>query len=84
MRRGTTKQSRPALPPDTRLLSRTDFDALVKHRSHGRCVLCDAPAVDAHNVLDHKLYQDGGYYLCNGAAVCSACSYGHLDHHRIR
>ena len=43
----------------------------MKHRAHGRCVLCDAVAVDAHHVLDRKLYPDGGYYLGNGAAVCS-------------
>ena len=24
-------------------------------------------------MLDRKLYPDGGYYLGNGAAVCSAC-----------
>ena len=73
MRRGTTKQSRPALPPDTQLLSRTDFDALVKHRSHGRCVLCGVPAVDAHHVLDRKLYPDGATsgteQLCAARAI---------------
>lgn len=58
------------------LLSRSDFKDQVFARSKGLCVLCGAPAVDAHHILDRKLYPDGGYYLSNGAAVCAPC---HLD-----
>lgn len=42
-------------------------------RSQGKCVLCAKPAVDAHHILDRKLFEDGGYYLDNGAAVCGDC-----------
>lgn len=52
------------------LLSRDEFKAAVFERSGGRCVLCGGPAVDAHHILDRKLFHDGGYYLSNGAAVC--------------
>lgn len=57
--------------PDT-LLSRDDFQKFVFQRSGGRCVFCDQEAVDAHHILDRKLYADGGYYLGNGAAVCAS------------
>ena len=58
------------------LLTREAFNAKVFARSAGKCVRCGAPAVDAHHVLERKLFPDGGYYLSNGAAVCGPC---HLD-----
>lgn len=63
-------------PPGNALLSREDFAAAVMRRSGNRCVLCGAPAVDAHHILERKLWPDGGYYLDNGAAVCATC---HLE-----
>lgn len=48
-----------------------DFDKLVKLRSRGMCVMCNLPAVDSHHILERKLFPDGGYYLGNGAALCS-------------
>jgi hypothetical protein len=53
------------------LLSREDFKIQVLARSRGKCVFCGAPAVDAHHILDRKLFVDGGYRLSNGAAVCA-------------
>lgn len=58
------------------LLSREAFKHAVFERAHGRCVFCGQPAVDAHHILERKLWPDGGYYLANGAAVCEA---HHLD-----
>lgn len=55
------------------LLTRDAFKQAVFKRSGNLCVLCHAPAVDAHHILDRKLWKDGGYYLANGAAVCEAC-----------
>lgn len=52
------------------LLSRGDFRSAVFQRSGGRCVFCDRQAVDAHHILDRKLFVDGGYRLNNGASVC--------------
>jgi hypothetical protein len=60
----------PATDP---LLGRDAFRQAVFARSQHRCVLCSEPAVDAHHVLERKLFTDGGYYLSNGAAVCAAC-----------
>lgn len=52
------------------LLTREAFKTEVFARSKQRCVFCGAPAVDAHHILERKLFEDGGYYLDNGAAVC--------------
>lgn len=57
-------------------LSRQAFGEQVLHRAKGTCVFCPAPAVDAHHIMDRKLFPDGGYYLENGAAVCAQ---HHLD-----
>lgn len=54
------------------LLSREDFKTQVFARARGKCVVCGAPAVDAHHIVERKLFEDGGYYLDNGAAVCEA------------
>lgn len=56
-----------------RLLTREQFRDRVFKRDQGRCVLCPAPAADAHHILERKLFPDGGYYLDNGASVCSPC-----------
>ena len=58
------------------LLSREQFRKKVFERDKGRCVFCREAAADAHHILDRKLFKDGGYYLNNGAAVCSK---HHLD-----
>lgn len=34
-------------------------------------MLCRAPAVDAHHIMERRLFPDGGYYLDNGVAVCA-------------
>lgn len=55
------------------LLSREQFKRSVFDRSENKCVVCAALAVDAHHILERKLFSDGGYYLDNGVAVCAAC-----------
>lgn len=42
-------------------------------RDGGRCVLCDAPAQDAHHIIERRLWPDGGYVLDNLASVCGPC-----------
>ena len=54
-----------------KLLSRTDFREAVFARDKHTCVFCDAPAVDAHHILERRLWTDGGYYIENGASVCA-------------
>lgn len=58
-----------------KLLSRTEFNEQVFGRDNHKCVMCGEPAIDAHHILDRKLFSDGGYYLSNGASVCSSCHY---------
>lgn len=52
------------------LLSRDHFREGVFARDGYKCVICSAPAVDAHHILERRLFPDGGYYLDNGASVC--------------
>jgi hypothetical protein len=58
------------LAPAAPLLSREEFRDAVFARDRGACVFCGAPAVDAHHILERRLWPDGGYYLDNGASVC--------------
>lgn len=55
------------------LLPRDQFREDVFARDHGKCVFCDNPAKDAHHIMERRLFADGGYYLCNGASVCTPC-----------
>lgn len=62
-----------------RLLTRDAFREAVFKRDNHTCVICGLPAVDAHHILERRLFsghQAGGYYLSNGASVCATC---HLD-----
>jgi hypothetical protein len=54
-------------------LGRLAFRDAVFARDKGRCVLCARPGVDAHHIIERKLFEDGGYYLANGATLCAAC-----------
>lgn len=55
------------------LLSRDEFRREVFARDKGKCVVCKAPAVDAHHIMERRLFPDGGYHLDNGASVCASC-----------
>lgn len=52
------------------ILSRDDFRNGVFARDKNKCVICGAPAQDAHHIIERRLFTDGGYYLDNGASVC--------------
>lgn len=72
------KQSNRSDTPSAFLLSRDKFRQQVLARTGGLCCICSQPAVDAHHIFERRLWcsvngADGGYYLANGAAVCSAC-----------
>lgn len=58
---------------EERLLSRDDFRNGVFKRDKYRCVVCGAPAQDAHHIMERRLFDDGGYYLSNGASLCGHC-----------
>lgn len=52
------------------LLSRDNFRSKVFARDKRLCVFCKKPAVDAHHIIERRLWADGGYYLDNGASLC--------------
>ena len=55
-----------------KLLSREDFKSIGFSIHNGQCCVpgCTEKAVDAHHIMDRKLWKDGGYYLSNCAPVC--------------
>mgnify|MGYP001581601443 CR=1 FL=1 len=52
------------------LLDRDAFRESVFRRDNYSCVVCSQPAVDAHHILERRLWPDGGYYSENGASLC--------------
>ena len=56
-----------------KLLKRDDFRENVFKRDNHKCVWCYSIAVDAHHIIERKLFEDGGYYLENGVSVCEKC-----------
>lgn len=66
-----------------KLLSRDNFRKGVFTRDNNKCVVCKTPAsfdsdgevsnLDAHHIIERKLFSDGGYYLDNGVTVCEPC-----------
>lgn len=55
------------------LLTREQFKELVFKRDGYKCLVCKEPADDAHHIIERKLFLDGGYFIDNGASVCSDC-----------
>ena len=59
------------------LMTRDAFREAVLERDGHKCVLCSAPAKDAHHIMERRLFQAekefGGYFLENGASVCGPC-----------
>ena len=52
------------------LLTRDEFRQQVFERDNHQCVMCDKQGKDAHHILERRLFEDGGYYLSNGATLC--------------
>lgn len=52
-------------------MTRDEFREGVFLRDDRRCVICGAPAVDAHHIIERRLWEDGGYLLDNGASLCA-------------
>lgn len=52
------------------LLTRNEFREAVFTRDNHRCLACGEPGVDAHHIMERRLFDDGGYYLDNGATLC--------------
>lgn len=56
-----------------KLLKRDEFKKKVFERDGNHCVWCSNIAIDAHHIIERKLFQDGGYYLENGVSLCANC-----------
>lgn len=58
------------------LLDRDSFRNGVLLRDGHKCVACGASGVrlDAHHIIERRLWDDGGYYLDNGATLCDEVS----------
>lgn len=55
----------------SKLLTRDKFRDSVFERDGHKCLFCDETSgLDAHHILERRLWPDGGYYLDNGATVC--------------
>lgn len=53
------------------LLTRDDFRESTFKRDNYTCVFCDKPAVDAHHIMERRLFDRcKGYHIDNGASVC--------------
>lgn len=60
------------------LLDRDSFRNGVFKRDGYTCVICgfyssDEDKIDSHHIMERRLWDDGGYYLENGATLCSNC-----------
>ncbi len=87
----TRHQTKPhaQLETEPALLTRDEFRAQVFVRTGGKCVFCERAAVDAHHILERKLFvATGGYFADNGAAVCAehhwACETTQLSVEEVR
>lgn len=53
------------------LLVRDSFREGVFARDNYQCVICGSKNnIDAHHIIERRLFPDGGYYLDNGATLC--------------
>ena len=54
-----------------KLLTRDNFREMGFARDNHKCVICGEVAVDFHHLFDRSLFPDGGYYISNGASLCT-------------
>jgi hypothetical protein len=52
-------------------MTREGFRTAVFQRDCYQCVVCQKQADVAHHIMERCLWDDGGYYLDNGASLCS-------------
>lgn len=53
-------------------MTREEFKKAVFERDKW-CVICGNNPVDAHHILERRLFPDGGYVPDNGVALCARC-----------
>ena len=57
------------------LLTREEFKDSVFQRDGHQCICCGATEsnsvkLDAHHIIERRLWEDGGYYIDNGVTLC--------------
>jgi hypothetical protein len=57
----------------TQLLSREVFREKVFVRDSFKCVYCGNQDIVAHHIIDRALWDNGGYFIENGVALCPKC-----------
>ena len=57
-------------------MNRTEFREGVFARDQNRCVICGWAGQDAHHIMERRLFNNGGYFLDNGATLCG---YHHIE-----
>jgi len=57
------------------LLTRDAFRESVLERDQNQCVWCSDSDSDlaVHHIIERKIWEDGGYYMSNGASLCPTC-----------
>lgn len=53
------------------ILDRDTFRESVFKRDGFCCVMCKEPAIDAHHIVERRLFTNGGYFIENGASLCA-------------
>ncbi len=53
--------------------SRAAFRQGVLGRDGNKCVVCGNAAQDAHHLMERRLFDNGGYTVNNGVALCGPC-----------
>ncbi|MDR6218324.1 RNA ligase family protein [Deinococcus soli (ex Cha et al. 2016)] len=63
---------------DLVVLTRDTFRALTFDRDGHRCVVCGRADVklDAHHILERRLFRTGGYFLDNAVSLCDQGEHG--------
>lgn len=53
-----------------KILTRDEFREGTFKRDNHKCVMCGELAKDAHHIIERRLFDNGGYFLDNGASLC--------------
>ncbi len=56
-----------------KILTRDEFRNKCWERDLYKCVICHEKSTEVHHILERKLFDNGGYYIDNGASLCNKC-----------
>lgn len=58
---------------NSKKMVRQQFRDAVFSRDGYKCVVCGAPAIDAHHITPREMMLNGGYVKENGVSLCGDC-----------